>query len=279
MAGTVTLDDVTTPWGRRTDQLGGSAVYFALAAARLAPVILTGVVGRDGEARARLALTSPRIRLDGLAVVADPTFRWRALHDFHLWETADEASIPGAYAGWRPRLPPAAAMAPVLFAGSMHPALQAEVMRQSSARLVGIDTMRVFIDTHRGEVRDAVRCADILFVDRAELELLSGMPRDAWISAARSLCGDGRVRAVVVKAGPDGAACVTATEVHRRPAVPVGTVVDPTGAGDALAGGFLGLCARDGRADDPPWDAALDEGLECAAAAIREFGIAGLRQA
>jgi len=81
---------------------------------------------------------------------------------------------------------------------------------------------------------------------------------------------------VVVKAGPDGAACVTATSVVERPAAPVLRVVDPTGAGDALAGAFLGACAAAERDDVDFFATALDAGLASAAAAISQLGLAGL---
>jgi sugar/nucleoside kinase (ribokinase family) len=94
----------------------------------------------------------------------------------------------------------------------------------------------------------------------------------------RSLLGRGRLRALVVKAGPEGAVLVTTTTSLELPAAPVDTVVDPTGAGDAVAGGFLGLCAAACQDDDDVFPAALEEGLGRAAAAIGAFGTEGLRR-
>jgi sugar/nucleoside kinase (ribokinase family) len=79
-----------------------------------------------------------------------------------------------------------------------------------------------------------------------------------------------------VKHGPRGAACVTAAHVVELPAAPVARVVDPTGAGDALAGGFLGFVAKAERSDDATFAAALGEGIRCAAEAIVDFGTGGL---
>jgi len=276
VAGTVTLDDVTTPHGRRVEQPGGSAVYFALAASHFAPVVVSGVVGVDAETSIR-QLATRGVRLDGLIVSQSPTFRWRAVHDYEHWVTASETSVEGAYAEWRPRLPATAVKAEVLFAGSMRPELQAEVMRQSEAKLIGVDSMRGFIARQRADVRAVVDGADVLFLDRTELGQLTGSSPAAWLEAARSLCRGGRLRAVVVKGGPLGAACVTSSEVAERPATPVATVMDPTGAGDSLAGGFLGACAQAERDDAGFWPAALEAGLSCAASAIGAFGAEGLR--
>ncbi|MFN2568409.1 MAG: PfkB family carbohydrate kinase [Candidatus Dormibacteria bacterium] len=275
VAGTVTLDDVTTPHGRRTEQPGGSAVYSALAAAGFAPVFLIGTRGRDGD-RCADAIARRGIRTDGLTVVDRPTFRWRAVHDYDRWITGSEASAEGAYVDWSPRLPEPAARAPVLFAGSMRPDLQSLVIDQSRARLIGIDSMSVFIAAGRHDVAAVVERADVLFLDRAELGALTATSPARWRHAAGSLCGRGRLRAVVVKGGPAGAACVTAESVTERPAGPVAAVIDPTGAGDALAGGFLGACAMSERDDEGQWPEALERGIECAAAAISGFGTEAL---
>jgi len=274
--GTVTIDDVTTPHGRSTEQQGGSAVYFSLAAAPFAPVHLVGIVGRDAEERLRRTAAWAGVALDGLEVSARPTFRWRATHDFESWVTACEEADEGAYESWRPRLRGAAADAEVLFLGSMPPASQLEALSQSRARVVGADSMTVYIGSQHERVVRVVEAADVLFLNRAELAALSGRPADDWREAARGLCGRGRLRVVVVKAGPLGAACVTADRVIERAAHPVGAVIDPTGAGDALAGGFLGACAQ---AEVEPLDhlvEALDAGLRRAAQAISRFGPDGL---
>jgi sugar/nucleoside kinase (ribokinase family) len=274
--GTVTIDDVTTPLGHGTEQQGGSAVYFSLAAAPFVPVHMVGVVGRDGEAQLRRTASGAGVDLEGLEVSVQPTFRWRATHDFERWVTACEQSDEGAYASWRPRITGAAAAAEVLFLGSMPPGLQLEALAQSRARVIGADSMTVYIGGQRERVTSVVEAADVLFLNRAELAALSDRPAEHWREAARDLCGRRRLRVVVVKAGPLGAACVTATEVVERAAHPVGTVVDPTGAGDALAGGFLGACAR---AEKDPVDhlvEALEAGLRRAAQAISRFGPEGL---
>jgi cytidine kinase len=277
VAGTVTLDDVTTPRGGRQGQQGGSAVYFALAASRYARVHLAGAVGRDGVDSLQRTLDGCEVCLDGLHLSDAPTMHWWARHDFEQWVTAEERTLQGAYEAWTPRLSEPAAAAHVLFVGSMRPELQVETLRQSRAGLVGSDSMTVYIGSRGEAVRAVAEESDILFLNRAELSALTGMPGDDWRAAARSLCGRGRLRAVVVKAGPLGAAVVTATDVVERDAHPVEAVLDPTGAGDSLAGGFLGACARAERDDARFFPLALDEGLRCAADAIVAFGPDALR--
>ncbi|MFZ0921025.1 MAG: PfkB family carbohydrate kinase [Candidatus Dormiibacterota bacterium] len=274
VAGTLHSDDVTTPAGRR-DVLGGSAVYFSLAAARYAPVHLNGIVGSDTAPEYRRILAHPNIDLGGLVVSESPTFRWHAVHDFDRWVTSHESFEPGCDPEWEPVLPQRSRHAQLLFVGSMDPHLQRVVIDQAEAALIGADSMTVFIHNGQADVGSLIEGADVLFLTATELAALTG--DDDWRLSAPALCGTGRLRAVVVKRGPLGAACVTTGGIAEQPAAPVTDVVDPTGAGDALAGGFLGRIAQLQRADDAAFEAALTEGLRCAADAIVEFGTAGLR--
>jgi len=276
-AGTVHLDDIVTPHGRRTGQIGGSSLYFALAAAPHATVHISAIVGEDAAAELRRTLAGLPVELGGVEVSPEPTFRWHAVHDFERWVAVTVAEEPGCDPEWRPRLTPEAARAPVLFLGSMRPSLQRDILAQSSARLIAVDSMACFTGPERDTVLEVVTGCDLLFLNRAELSSL--VPEaPGWEAAALSLRGRGRLRAVVVKAGPLGAALVTSSGITERPAAPVGEVIDPTGAGDAVAGGFLGLCAAAEREDEAFFAAALEEGLARAAATIASFGTAGLRR-
>jgi sugar/nucleoside kinase (ribokinase family) len=277
VAGTVHMDDITTPHGRRFRQIGGSALYFALAAAPHAPVHLNAIVGDDAEAELRQTLDGLPVDLGGLAVSDGPTFRWHAVHDFQRWIAQTVAEEPGCESEWRPRLSPEAARAEVLFLGSMRPSLQREILAQSSARLIGMDSMTCFTGPERDAVLDVVSGCDIVFLNRLELSSLVPEAPD-WAAAARSLLGRGRLRVLVVKAGPTGAVLMTSTTTLERPAAPVDVVVDPTGAGDAVAGGFLGFCAAAGRDDDAVFPEALQDGLSRAAVTIGTFGTEGLRR-
>jgi sugar/nucleoside kinase (ribokinase family) len=276
VAGTVHVDDIVTPAGAATGLLGGSAVYFALAAARSATVLVNGIVGTDHALAFLELLRGPRLTTEGLVVSDLPTFRWHARHDFDRWVAVDTFSDEGCDPTWRPRLPAEAARAEVLFLASMRPALQREVLAQSGARLVGADSMTDYTGPEREAVREVVHASDVLFLNRSELASLTGAPITTWREEAIAMCGVGRLRAVVVKAGPKGASLVTADGVISLPPAPTAQVVDPTGAGDALAGGFLATCAAAERDDDAYFATALESGLRCAAAAISHFGVAGL---
>lgn len=279
VAGTVHDDDITTPAGHRPHSLGGSAVFFSLVASRYHRVELNGIVGADTAGDFSELLAPYDISLDGLVVSDAPTFRWHARHDFEHWVAVDTWKEEGCDPLWQPQLAAASANADVMFIASMRPSIQGAVVEQSRARLVGADSMVDYTHHENDAVHDVARNADVLFLNRTELASLVGGEVHDWADAARSLCGRDRLRAVVVKGGPLGAAVVTAHDVIEREPVFVASVVDPTGAGDSLAGGFLGACAAAERDDEAFFGSALDEGLRWAARVISAFGVDGLTPA
>jgi sugar/nucleoside kinase (ribokinase family) len=274
VAGTMHRDDITTPHGRAMSY-GGSAVYFALAASRYAPVHLNGITGKDAASAFRQLFAGLRVDLSGMVVGEGPTFVWHAVHDFTAWVTANESAEIGCDDEWTGTLSAASRDAEVLFLASLDPAKQRTALDQSAARLIGADSMTIFMARSPTAVRDVALRSDLLFLNSAELAALTG--ENDWRRAASSLFGKGRLRTVVVTRGPDGAACVTQAGIVEEPAYAGAPVIDPTGAGDALAGGFLGFCARAGRDDDAVFTDALKEGVRCAADAIASFGVDALR--
>ncbi len=278
VVGTVTLDEVTTADGSHHYGIGGSGLYAAMAAARYVPVHLVGAVGRDATAALTRSLRGLAVDAASVDISDLPNFWWRAQYEPRTGETIRETYSEGPYAGWHPRMSPAARSAQVLFLGALRPDLQSEVLGQTQSLIIGADSRQAHFDD-RARLLSVVRGVDVLFLNRREVALLTGRDTDAWLAAAVSLIGFGRLRLVVVKGGPHGAACVWRGGALELPAAPVTRVRDPTGAGDALAGGFLGSCARARRFDPRYFPVALREGLECAAAAIARVGTSGLAAA
>jgi len=254
---------------------GGSALYFTLAAARYCPVRPVAAIGDDGEPLVQL-LQRPGVDLAGLARLPGESYRWHAVHAAGEAVPAQEEQGFGVYANWQPVVPAGAQRSQLLFLGSMRPEAQLGVVSQcQAAELIGLDTMRDFISGDPDRLRQLVGAADVLFANRAELEQLWPHPRGAE-QAAAELLGRGRLRAVVLKLGEDGATLVTGSGPRHYPAAPVNEVVDPTGAGDSLAGGMMGRLGQLRRVDDEALQLALPVGLAAAARAISAFGVRGL---
>ena len=275
IAGTVTLDTIEVEGVRNTDQPGGSALFAGAAASRVGPCRLVGVAGRDFPSATLEALEVHGADTSGISQEGGRSFRWHARYENDLDERETLSREPGA--GLQPPRVPTAWRddSHVVLLGSMDPAAQADVLGQiARPALLGVDTMHHWIEARRREVIRVVRKADVLFVDEREALLLgdAGTLRQA----ATVLLGLGP-RIVVVKRGSRGVCMLReGRDEVERPAVDVPRVVDPTGAGDALAGGFMSVLRSDPSLGEEVASRALDAGVRSAALAIRDLSFTAL---
>ena len=241
VVGSVAYDSVETPTGRCSEALGGSAVYFSIASSYFAPTSLVGVVGEDFRDEHLQMLEEHSVDTANLEVRPGRTFRWSGVYgaeDVNSRDTLDTQL--NVFADFSPRLAPEVARAPYLFLANIDPELQIDVLAQmeSRPRLVALDTMDFWIDGKGELLERAVRSADVLFMDAGETRSFAGEPN--LVRAAEATLALGPT-AVVVKRGEHGALLFFEDgSVFSAPAFPLRSVVDPTGAGDSFAGGFLG---------------------------------------
>ncbi len=273
VVGSVALDSVHTPFGETADALGGSAVYFAVAAALLHPVQVVGVVGQDYPL-AELERLAPRgIDWSGVECAAGESFRWKGKYSYDLQNRETLETRLGVFASFRPHLPPAARDAEFIFLGNIDPELQLTVLDQvSQPRLVVCDTMNYWIHSKRDALHALLRRVDLLMVNDAEAREFSG----DWNihRAGRWLLDQGPTR-VVIKQGEYGALLIERDHTFAVPAFPLEAVFDPTGAGDAFAGGFMGYLARCGSADTDAMRRAMVYGSAMGSFAVSGFAIDG----
>jgi len=274
--GTMALDTIETPTGRAGGIPGGSAVYFAAAASLLAPVHMVGVVGDDYPWEALGPLRTRGVDLSGVTSAPGPTMTWRARYD-----EAQRRETLGARRGVSavalPSVPPAARRVRAVFLGSTDPRLQLEVLDQiREPELVAVDTMDHWIRGRTSEVRSVVGAGHICFVSEAEAALLGG---DTRVDVAVRHILESGPDWVIVKRGGSGARAYGGAIPISVPAASVQTTVDPTGAGDAFAGGVMGHLTRAGDLGADSILEALLHGSVMGSLAVREFGIAGLVRA
>jgi len=276
VSGSIGIDTVETPFGRADEVLGGSAVYFAFAAALFAPVRLVGVVGDDFPARLRDGMSHERIDLAGLEVRrGSRTFRWHGRYspDMNDRRTVDVQLNVLAEDG--PRIPPAFRDSRYVFLANTHPALQRDLLGQlAGPRLAVCDTMDLWIKTQRAELLKTLAAVGGVVLNDGEARLLTD--RADLVSAGREILGFGP-RFVVIKKGEHGALLVTADRLCVVPAFCSDRVRDPTGAGDSFAGGMMGHLAAAGRHDVEALKAALVRGTVAASFTIEDFSLNRLR--
>jgi sugar/nucleoside kinase (ribokinase family) len=271
VVGSVALDTIETPFGRVADALGGSAVYFSAAASLFAPVQLVGVVGRDFPVDALDFLVQRGVDLSGLVQAPGESFRWAGSYSYDLNTAHTLDTRLGVFATFSPRLPQRFRSARWVFLANIDPELQMEVLDQvEQARLVACDTMNYWIEGKRDALLALLRRVDVLLVNDAEIRQLSGDHN--LIRAARWVQRQGP-RFVVVKKGEHGAFLLTPDMIFFAPAYPLEEVFDPTGAGDAFAGGFLGYLAQSGAVTPDELRRAVVHGAVMGSFAVERFSV------
>jgi sugar/nucleoside kinase (ribokinase family) len=268
VAGSVALDTRDGPFGKVDETLGGSAVYFALAASLIVPVKVMAPVGVDGAKRVAQAFSGRTIDVEMLQILEAPTYRWRA-HQEH-GRNIDLGSSDDIYDSWSPAVP--ADFAGWAFVGSMRPDRQAQLMAMlGGAQLLAADAMFSYVQARPPDVRDVLRRAAWFFCNQEEFAALGGKDpeefrRQWWLQG------------LVVKGGAQGLAAYTEYGVVRVPALTERPVIDTTGAGDALAGGLLARWLSTGGQPGGLQDA-LVWGVACASITIASIGVKGIVKA
>lgn len=244
VVGSVALDNVRTPFGEREDVLGGAAVYFGLAAAYFTPVRLVGVVGADFPDRHREVLESRGIDLAGLETVEGETFRWGGEYGYDLNTRETLFTELNVFADFKPRIPESFRDSEHVFLANIAPNLQLGILEQvERPATVSLDTMNYWIEHTPEELREVIGRVDMVLINDSETRELAHEPNLRRAAAAILEWGP---RLIVVKKGEHGAVAFSEDWMFAVPGLPLDTIVDPTGAGDAFAGGFLGYVAATG---------------------------------
>jgi sugar/nucleoside kinase (ribokinase family) len=274
VVGSIAFDAVKTPFGERERMLGGSAVHFALAASFFDSVRVVGPVGDDFGEEEYGVLRGHGVNTDDIEQVpGGKTFFWRGEYGWDLNDRETLDTQLNVFAEFEPKLSDASRASDVLFLANIQPDLQRQVREQCrSARFVALDSMNLWIETARDSLIRTIADVDCLMLNDAELRQLTEEPN--LVRAARRVFEWGP-RVIVAKQGEYGAAMITEKGFFALPAFPLETVVDPTGAGDSFAGGFVGYIAAHPGVE-PDHDLlcrAMAYGTALASFNVEEFGV------
>ncbi|PID80687.1 sugar kinase [bacterium DOLZORAL124_64_63] len=277
VVGSVAYDTVETPREKRERQLGGSASYFAIANLGRYPVRCVGVVGDDFLASDLDLLRERGADIAGIQQVPGKSFHWSGRYHQDMIERDTLATELGVFADFQPRIPAQWQDSEYLFLANIHPGLQQHVLETVRApRLVALDTMNLWIETTGDELAAVLARVDVLLVNDSEARLLTGQRSLAHAAAAIRKMGPPMV---IIKKGEHGALFFGREGVLAVPAIILDDVVDPTGAGDSFAGGFmrsLALAGADRDSDDAVFRQAMLDGTVTASFCPEGFNQEGL---
>jgi sugar/nucleoside kinase (ribokinase family) len=276
VVGSIALDSIFTPFGETADALGGSAVYFSVAGSILHPVQVVGVIGQDYPYQELERLASRGIDWSGVERAEGESFRWKGKYSYDLQSRETLETRLGVFANFQPKLPAAFRSARFLFLGNIDPELQLGVLKQvQRPELVVCDTMNYWIRSKKAALLELLSRVDLLMVNDSEARELSG----DWNihRAGRWILSQGPKR-VVIKQGEHGALLIEPSRTFYVPAYPLENVFDPTGAGDAFAGGFMAYLARTKSINEDNIRRAMVYGAAMGSYAVEEFGIRGFER-
>jgi sugar/nucleoside kinase (ribokinase family) len=269
--GTLAYDSIETVAAKRADLLGGSVTYFSLAAALFAKVAVVGVVGKDFKKQDLELLRAKGIDTAGVEVQDGETFRWSGRYEADGNTRHTLATHLNVFEHFDPKVPAAQRSARFVFLANAAPEIQAKALAQVDApAFVMADTMNLWIDIAKPALLAVLRKVDALILNDEEARMLTG-ERNLLRAATKAL--DLGPKHIVLKKGEHGAFLIGRGAHFALPAYPVEEVVDPTGAGDSFAGGFMGYLASVGTVDAPAMRRSMLHGTAAASMCVEGFGV------
>ena len=277
VVGSVALDSVRTPFKSVDRVLGGSCTYFSYAASFFTPVKMVGVVGKDFPAKYLRELKGRGIDTEGVEVAAGKTFSWTGEYKFDMNVRETLKLDLNVFADFSPKVPASYRNSSHLFLANINPGLQLKVLEEiSSARLVACDTMDIWIKSDRVKLLQLLKKVDILFLNDSEARELSGEAN--LIKAAVKVKKLGP-EIVVIKKGEHGSILFSGDWHFVAPAYPLENAIDPTGAGDSFAGGFMGYISTVKKINEEEIQRALVFGTAAASFCVEDFSVNRFRKA
>jgi len=271
VVGSVALDSVETPFGKADNVLGGSATFFSASASHLTKVSVVGVVGSDYPIEKLDPLKERGVDFSGLERAEGSSFRWRGRyrHDLNSAETLE--THLGVFSHFSPKIPETLRSSPYLFLANIDPRLQLDVLQQvKKPKLIACDTMNFWIQSRRADVLALLEHVDLVTLNDSEARQLT--EKANLVQAAQWIMARGP-RHVIIKKGEHGAFMFTEKSIFFAPAFPLESVFDPTGAGDAFAGGFIGYLAATGDLSEANMRRAVIYGSVMGSFAVEKFSI------
>jgi sugar/nucleoside kinase (ribokinase family) len=276
VTGSIGIDTVKTPYGVSEDCLGGSSVYFSMAASFFTPVRFVGVIGSDCPFDLAQVFTGRNVDLAGLEIrQKSKTFRWAGTYHENMDDRTTDRVELNVLAEAPPRVPEIFKDSKFVFLANTAPALQQQLLEQiNSPNFVAVDTMNLWIREHFDDLKALLKNIDCLIINEDEARMLA---EDSNLIRAADIILKMSPSVVIIKKGESGSImCNSDGDKFILPAYPATIVKDPTGAGDSFAGGLMGYVAQCGKKDFETLRTAIAYGTVVASFAVADFSLNGL---
>jgi sugar/nucleoside kinase (ribokinase family) len=276
VTGSIGIDTVKTPYGVSENCLGGSSVYFSMAASFFSPVRLLGVIGSDCPFDLAQVFAGRDVDLTGLEVrEQSKTFRWKGTYGDNMDDRTTDRLELNVLAEAPPTVPPEYRNSEFVFLANTTPALQLQLLEQVEKPVfVAADTMDCYIEGHLDDLKKLFKKIGCLIINEDEARLLA--VESNLIRAGEVILDMGPGVVIIKKGGSGSLMCQKSGEKFLLPAFPAAEVKDPTGAGDSFAGALMGYLAQNEKTDFASLKTAVAYGTVVASFAIADFSLKGL---
>jgi len=269
--GTVALDTVKTPFGERQDVLGGSGTYASYSAGFFTEVGLVGIVGDDFSEEHLKMLRQRHVDTTGVEVAPGKTFRWKGLYEYDMNEAKTIETQLNTLDKYMPKIPDTYRDYEYILLANNDPDMQVHALEQMhQPRLVICDTMNLWIDIKKSELKRLLGMVDVIILNDGEARQYTGQP--SLVKAASMISAEGP-KSVIIKKGEHGALLYSDGRFFAVPGFPLEEIHDPTGAGDTFAGGFVGYLAKNGRLTQETLRRAVVYGSVMASFNVEKFSL------
>jgi sugar/nucleoside kinase (ribokinase family) len=284
VVGSVAFDAIKTPYGKTDKILGGAATYFALSASFFTDVRVVAVVGDDFTEKEESVFRTRNVDISGIVRESGKSFFWSGEYGDNVNEARSLDTQLGVFAHFNPQIPPKFKDSEYVFLANIDPQLQINVRQQmNGARFVGGDTMNYWINGSRPQLEEMLKGVHALLINDTEAKMLAG---DASLARAAAKILKMGPKALVIKHGEYGSTVFFGEDAFgigrhhpfRAPTLPLEAVVDPTGAGDTFAGGFMGYIASRGELTRDVFKRAMFYGGVMGSFTVEAFGTERLQK-
>lgn len=273
VVGTVAFDKISTPFGKSDKIVGGAATYIGLSASQFSKNInLVSVIGDDFPPAFLEGMKQRNINLEGLQIKkGEKSFFWEGKYHYDMNSRDTLDTQLNVLADFKPVLPESYKDCDFLMLGNLAPAVQLEVIEQVEKRpkLIVLDTMNFWMDSAMEDLKKVIARVDVIAINDEEARQLSG--EYSLVKAARKILAMGP-SFIVIKKGENGALLIDNKNMFFAPAMPLEDVMDPTGAGDTFAGGFIGYLANSRDISFENMKRAVIVGSAMASFSVEKFG-------
>jgi cytidine kinase len=272
--GTIALDTTRTPFATQSKILGGAATYASLSASFFTETSVIGVVGSDFPTEYRKVLDK---RIDTRGIVRNENgrcFHYDSTFDYDLSHRTTNKTELNVITDFSPRPPPDYSDSGYVYLANNDPLQNIKILEYfSNPKLTVCDTIEYWILYKNKDVRKMMNRVNGVIINQEEARLLC--KEYNLVKCAKYIMSLGP-EFTVIKKGENGALLFFEDMIFPAPAYPLDGVVDPTGAGDSFAGGFMGHIAQQNKKNTKIMKEAVIYGNVMGAFAVQDFGVSAL---